>query len=82
MPLDSRVWGFKAGGERMTTAQLTLCVKHGLQIVRDKQAPAGDCHPKAQWFGEKGIVQECDARNGTTPKILEYFTQLEKEANP
>ena len=61
------------------TVELTLCVKHGLQVVRDYEAPVGDCEPKAQWFNDKGVVQECDARRGTTPKILEYFAQQLKE---
>lgn len=58
---------------------LTLCVKHGAQVAGNLEAPTGECNPKPQWFGEGGVIQECDARKGMTPKILEYIAEKVKE---
>jgi len=57
------------------TVELTLCIRHAAQVLGNLQAPTGDCHPKAVWFGERGVIQECDANRGMTPKILEYIQE-------
>jgi len=62
-----------------SVVELLLCVRHAAQVAGNLEAATGDCHPKAQWIGEKGIIQQCDARRGMNPKILEYIVEQSKE---
>jgi hypothetical protein len=57
------------------SVELLLCVKHAAQVAGNLEAATGECHPKAQWFGVGGVIQECEARYGTNPKILEYIAE-------
>ncbi len=61
------------------TVQLLLCTKHAIEVAANLKAPTAGCTPKPQWFGTGGIIQECEARSGPTPKILEYLLQEAQE---
>lgn len=61
------------------TVQLLLCVKHAVEVAANLGIPTDGCTPKPQWFNEWGLIQECEARSGPTPKILEYIDQETKK---
>lgn len=61
------------------TVQLLLCVKHAVEVAANLEVPTEGCTPKPQWFGTDGVIQECEARLGPTPKILEYLLQEAQE---
>ncbi len=61
------------------SVQLLLCVKHAVEVAANLEAPTAGCQPKPQWFGTDGVIQECEARLGPTPKVLEFIDQETKK---
>lgn len=57
------------------SVELLLCVRHATQVAGNLEVPTHACFPKPQWMGDDLIMHECDARYGSTPKILEYLLQ-------
>jgi hypothetical protein len=61
------------------SVQLLLCVRHATQVAANLEAPTHACFPKPQWFGQDGVIQECEARYGPNPKIIQYIAEQTAE---